>query len=144
MDGVSAAASVVALTQITAQVFELCRKYYTEVREARKEIQSLRDEMTSLQDVLTEVAELAEDASNPTKMSILDCLNRPDGPVQQCQSQLTGLVARLDPGNGPNRMRHFGLRALKWPFSHKDVGDVITAIERHEVIFNLALTANLT
>ncbi len=143
MDGVSAAASVVALTQISAQVFDLCRKYYTEVKEARKEIQRLRDEITSLQDVLTNVVDLA-DASNPIKLSVLDRLNRADGPVQQCQSQLTGLVARLYPGDGPNRMRHLGLRALKWPFDSKDVDKVITAIERHKATFNLALTADLT
>lgn len=143
MDGVSAAASLAALIQISSQAFDLCRKYYSEVKEARKEIQRLRDEIISLQDVLTNVADLAE-TTNPTKLSILDRLNQADGPVQQCQAELTGLVARLDPGEGPNRMRQFGLRAFRWPFSNKDIDKAITAIERHKATFNLALTADLT
>ncbi len=143
MDGVSVAASFVALIQVSGSVFDLCRKYYSEVKEARKEIQRLRDEIFPLQDILTNVADLAE-ASNPTQLSILDRLNQADGPVQQCQAQLTGLAARLDPGEGGNRMRQFGLRALKWPFSKKDVDNIVAAIERYKVTFNLALTASLT
>ena len=142
MDGVSAAASIAALIQISGSVFDLCRKYYSEVKDARKEIQRLRDEVTSLQDVLFSVADLAE-AANPTKMSILDRLNQADGPVKQCQAQLAGLVAKLEPGEAQSRMRQFGSRALKWPFSKKEVENVMAAIERYKTSFNLAVTADL-
>ena len=142
MDGISAAASIAALIEISGSAFNLCQKYYSEVKDARKEIQRLRDEVTSLQDVLFSVADLAE-AANPTKMSILDRLNQADGPVKQCQAQLTGLVAKLEPADGPSRMRQFGMRALKWPFSKKDVENVITTIERYKTSFNLAVTTDL-
>ncbi|KAH0533900.1 hypothetical protein FGG08_007482, partial [Glutinoglossum americanum] len=143
MDGLSAAAGVIAVVQISGQVFDLCRTYYLEVKDARKDIKRLRDEVTSLQDVLANVADLA-DAPGSAKLSILGLLNRPDGPVQQCQTDLIGLVEKLEPWQGKDKMKQFGLRALKWPFSSKDVDKAITAIGRYKATFNLALTADHT
>jgi ankyrin repeat domain-containing protein 50 len=143
MDGLSAAASVITVVQISSQVFDLCRTYYLEVKEARKDIQRLRDKVTSLQDVLANVADLA-DAPGSAKLSILNLLNQPDGPVQQCRRDLVGLAEKLDPGQGKDRMKNYRLRALKWPFSSKDVDKAITAIERHKATFHLALTADQT
>ena len=141
MDGLSRAASVIAVVQISAQVFDLCRTYYLEVKEARKDIQRLRDEVISLQDVLTNVADLAEDPGS-AKPLILSLLNQHDGPVQQCQKDLIGLIAKLEPGKGKNKMNQFGLRALKWPFTSKDVEKLLVMIERHKATFNLALTTD--
>lgn len=138
MDGLSATASVATLIQISGQVFDLCRTYYVEVKEARKDIQCLRDEMTSLQDVLISVADLA-DASSSTNFTILNRLNRVDGPVQKCRAQLTELLAKLEPGEGKNKMKQFGLRAMKWPFSSKEVRKTVVAIGRHRETFALAL-----
>jgi hypothetical protein len=142
MDPFSGAASVIAVVQISGQVFDLCRTYYLEVKEARKDIQLIRDEVISLQDVLTNVADLAEDPDS-AKLPILSLLNQPDGPVQQCQKDLAGLVAKLEPGQGKSKMKQFGLRALKWPFSSKDVEKLLATIGRHKATFNLALTADL-
>jgi len=143
MDDLSAVASVIAVVQISSQVFDLCRTYYLEVKEARKDIQRLRDEVTLLQDVLASVADLA-DAPGPAKLSILSLLNQPNGPVQQCRTDLLRLAAELDSGQGNDRMRKIGLRALKWPFSSKDTDKAITAIGRHKATFHLALTADQT
>ncbi|KAI9765534.1 MAG: hypothetical protein M1840_007360 [Geoglossum simile] len=143
MDGLSAAASVIAVINISGQVFDLCRKYYLEVKDARKDIQRLRDDVTSLQDVLTNVAELA-DAPGSAKLSILGLLNQPDGPVERCRTELEGLAAKLKPGQGNDMMKQFGMRALKWPFSSKDVDKAIEAIGRYQAIFSLALTADQT
>ncbi|KAI9853595.1 MAG: hypothetical protein M1813_002050 [Trichoglossum hirsutum] len=143
MDGLSAAAGVIAVIQISGRVFDLCRTYYLEVKEARKDIQRLRDEVTSLQDVLASVKDLA-DAPGSTKLPILVLLNKPDGPVQQCTTELEGLTAKLELKQGKDRMKQFGLRALKWPFSSRDIDKVIKNIGRHKATFNLALTADQT
>src|SRR3979411_1868195 len=91
MEPLSAAASVIAVVQISGQVFSLGQKYCSEVKGARKDIQSLRNEVMSLQDVLTNVADLAEDPGSG-KLSILSLLNQHDGPVKQCQKDLIGLI----------------------------------------------------
>jgi hypothetical protein len=143
MDGISAAASIIAVIQISGQVIDLCRTYYSEVRDAKTDIQRLREEITSLQTVLTKVADLAN-APSAAELSTLGLLNQPDGPVQQCLAELIKLAAKLNPVQGKDTMKQFGLRALKWPFSSKDVDKAITTIERHKATFNLALAADQT
>jgi len=131
MDGVSAAASVVAIIQISGQVFALCQSYYSGVKSAREDIPRLRDEVTALQDVLTNIRDLA-DAPGSAKLSILGLLNQPDGLIQQCATELKGLKTKLDTG----------LRALRWPIHRKDIDKTILVIRRQKKIFNLALTAD--
>jgi len=71
MDGLSAAASVIAVAQISGQIFALCQNFYAEVKNAGEDIRRLHDEITSLQDVLTNVIDLV-DAPGSTKLAILD------------------------------------------------------------------------
>ena len=149
MDGVSAAASVIAALQISGQVYSLCRTYFLGVKEARRDIQRLQEELSSLDKVLSKVVDLADvpnpnelDQPNPNELEIFDLLNQAEGPVQQCQAQLTDIIARLTPGQGKEKMKHFGLRALKWPFSSKEVDSCLLILGRHKATFELALTAD--
>ena len=48
MDPLSATASIIAVIHVSSQVFNLCQKYYTGVKDARKDIQRLRNEVISL------------------------------------------------------------------------------------------------
>ena len=130
MDGLSAAASVIAAIQVSSQVFDLCRTYYLEVKDARTDIQRLRDEMTALQDVLTSVADLAN-APSSDKLSVLRLISKPYGPLQDCRAELERLLANLE-------------ESREWPFSRQDVGKVITAIERYKAMFGIALTVDQT
>jgi hypothetical protein len=141
MDGLSAIASVIAVVQISSKIFDLCWTYYLGAKDARENIRRLRDEMTSLQDVLTNVAELAE-AQGSAKLSILSLLNQSDGPLQRCERELVGLVAKLEPNRGENGMKRLGLRALKWPFNSKEIDETIARIERLKSTFNLALASD--
>lgn len=140
MDPLSA---VIAIVQISAQVLSLCQTYYVEVKSVREDIRRLRDEVTSLLDVLANIRDLT-DAPGSAKLSSLELLNQPDGHIQQCRIELEGLAMKLDTGQGKNNMRQFGLRALKWPLSRKEVDKTILAIGRHKEIFNLALTTDTT
>jgi ankyrin repeat domain-containing protein 50 len=104
MDPVSAAASVIAVVQISAQIFDLCLTYYSEVKDARTDIKRLRDEIISLQSVLIQIADLA-DARGSSELSNLDVLNQPNGPVQQCQAELIALAAKLNSEQGKDKIR---------------------------------------
>ncbi|TVY38543.1 Ankyrin repeat and KH domain-containing protein [Lachnellula occidentalis] len=143
MDGLSAAASVVALVQISGQIYNLCQTYYAGVKSAREDIRRLRDEVTSLQDVLNGVADLADSPAS-AKLAVLGLLNQPDGLVQQCQTELAGLTTKLADGQGNGTMKKFGMRALKWPFTKKDVDAIISIIGRQKALFHLALTTDIT
>ncbi|KAH6677075.1 hypothetical protein B0J14DRAFT_506370, partial [Halenospora varia] len=141
MEGLGAAASAIAVMQISAKVFDICRKYYLEVRDARSDIQRLCDEMTSLQDVLVNVADLS-DAAGSEQLAVLQLLEKPNGPLQECQNELNLLLQKLEIDAGKEKMRRFGMRALKWPFSSTEVMKIIATLGRYKSTFNLALSAD--
>jgi hypothetical protein len=143
MDGVSAAASVIAVIQIAQQIFTICHTYYLEARDARRDIQLLSDEVASLKDVLTNLKDLG-DTSTSAELSSLKLLNQPNGPLDCCRTELEALIAKLEPGTrmGDIKMKQFGLKALKWPFSSRDVHKVIAVIERNKTFFNLAISSD--
>lgn len=143
MDGLSAASSVIAVIQVSSQIFDLCRTYYLNVKDARKDIEQLRNEITALQDALVNVVDLA-DSSNSSSLKSIDLISQEGGPVEQCHLELTALALRLDPGGQKSEMRAFGLRALKWPFTSKEIGKVMASIGRHKSTFILALTTDQT
>lgn len=118
MDGLGAVSSVIAVIEISSQIFDLYRTYYVNVKDAKKDIQRLRNEVTALQDVFVNVADLA-DEPNPSSLRTLGLISQQDGPVQQCELELTTLPARLDPVEEKGSMRRFGMRAPKWPFRAK-------------------------
>lgn len=140
MDGLSAAASVIAVIQISAQLFDLCRTYYLNVKDARKDIQRLRNEINSLQDVLVNVVDLAN-APESASLKTLDLINKQDGPLNQCQLELTALLAKLDPGESTSKVK-LALRSLKWPLHSKEIDQALLAIGRYKNSFVLALTTD--
>jgi len=144
MDPLSTTASVIAVIQITSQVFSLCQTYFQGVKSARKDIKRLRDEVTAFQDVLTTVSDLADDPDS-AQLSNLHLLTKADGLVDRCKADLEDLVKKLQTGMGKDeKMKQFGLRALKWPFSSKDVDQELAILSRYKETFGLALTTDLT
>ncbi|KAH7378941.1 hypothetical protein BKA64DRAFT_686977 [Cadophora sp. MPI-SDFR-AT-0126] len=139
MSGLSEAASVIAVIDISAKILGLCQTYITEVKEARKDMQRLRLGVISLQDILTNVKDLAEEP-NLSRKSVFSRLTQDDGPVQQCERDLERLVAQLEPGEV--KMRRFGLRAFKWPFLSKEVNKRLQVINNHKATFTLALISD--
>lgn len=137
MEPLSGVASVIAVVEISARLLNLCQKYCSAVKEARKDIQHFRNEVIALHDVLMNVQDLV-DSSDGAQLSILDM------PLKQCLSTLEELLTKLDPGEDENTMKQFGRRAWKWPFSSNDIKKAIAAIDRHKNTFNLALNADQT
>ena len=138
MDGLSAAASVFAVIEISVKLVALCRNCFSEVKEAKKDIQRFRNEVTTLENILIDLRDLV-DTPDGTKLPILDTS------LKQCQSTLEELVRKLEKAAGKDKMMNqFGWRALKWPFNSKDIQKAIETIERHKNMFNLALTADQT
>jgi ankyrin repeat domain-containing protein 50 len=136
MDGLSAAASVIALIQLTELVFSLCRDYILSTKEARRDIELICGEVTALHDVLDTLDGWLQGSNDPSKFSILKKIQAPAGvgPLEVCQRELQEIRVVLEkykaqpPTSGASsgvgtssRMRRFGGRALKWPFDSKDV-----------------------
>ncbi|KAI9868361.1 MAG: hypothetical protein M1813_005804 [Trichoglossum hirsutum] len=97
MDLVSITASVFTVLQVAGKVISICYDYRKGIKEAPKDLIRLTAEVTSLRDVLESLARLEEnaDARGPSRLPILQLLNKPDGPLTGCQAELEALEKKL-------------------------------------------------
>ena len=135
IEGLGAAASVIAVVELCAKVDSLCVQYSRDVKRAKNDITRLQDEVKSLRDVLGEVEQLL-DGPDGAKLSasqkLLEALR--DG-----LSQLKTLDERLNPGKARKAMSLIGVRAFRWPFESKAVDKVIKGLERCKQTASLVL-----
>lgn len=140
MDGLSAAASVIAVIEISAKIAWLCLQYSVAVKNAEKDIQRLQKKAADINDVLGKVKQLL-DGGNKTKLSATHQLA---DSLKDCFLRLDELKTRLDPGKSRRTMSRFGVRALKWPFTSEEVEKIVVGLERYEQAFILALQVDQT
>src|SRR5437667_7137257 len=125
MAGLGEAASIIAVIQVADRVLCLCGKYASAVKDAKEDIRRLTSEIEALRKVLKSADEMGNSSAMKlyTSESMLEVLA---GSIKECRSTLSDLETRLDPGKERKKiMSRFGLRALKWPFSSKDVINII-------------------
>lgn len=139
MDGLSSAASVIAVIQLTGSLVKLCRGYIREVKDARDEILKLQRAAESLQRIFQDLKFLQD--SNGKRLSTSSQLA---SDIADCLSDLQALEARLDPGKGKKIMRKAGLRALKWPMKRAEVEGVTQNLEKYKTSFLLSLQVDQT
>lgn len=139
MDGVSLAANVIAVVDISAKIASLCFQYSIAVKDAKRDIEHLQKKVTNVKNVLEELQQLLDKQDKSQLHStrrLLDSLN-------ECHQQLQGLKVRLEaqlePSRGRKAMQRIGLRALKWPFASKQVEKMVASLEQYEHTFSLAL-----
>lgn len=135
MDGLSSAASFVAVIQLAGSLVKLCGGYIHEVKNARDDILTLQRAIAGLQGTLQDLQKDLQ--SNDSR--VLSTSSRHVSNITDCLSELRALEATLDPGKGKKLMKKVGLRALKWPMKRKELEDVIQNIERYKTSFLLSL-----
>jgi hypothetical protein len=137
MDGLSAAASVIAVIQISEDVVSLCSRYLKAVKNAKSDIVRLQGELSSLKPVL-EGAQKLLDGPSGTRLETSRLLHG----LRGCYSQLEDLETKLK-GNG-KKMRYCRLRALKWPFESKKVDDIIQTLSKFRDTLSASLNIDQT
>jgi predicted RNase H-like nuclease (RuvC/YqgF family) len=140
MDGLSLAASVIAVIQLTGSLVKLCGGYIQEVRNAREEILTLQRAITGLHDTIKDLQKNLQE----NKAKSLSTSSRLPSDITACLSDLQALEARLDPGKGKTLMRKIGLRALKWPLKRMEVEGLTQNLERYKSSFLLSLQVDQT
>jgi hypothetical protein len=140
MDGLSAAANVIAVVDISAKIASLCFQYSVAVKNAKEDIGRLQRKVNDIKDVLGEVQQLL-DGRDKTRLS---ATNKLLDSLKECFLQLEELKTQLEPGKTRKAMSQFGVRALKWPFTSKEVEKIVASLERYEQTFSLALQADQT
>jgi len=145
MAGLGETASVIAVIQIAEDVYGKLSDYICAVKDARKDIECLKNQLLALHDVLEKVDDLKKEIEKDSSLATrpnLNLLNNLEKPLNECHAELASLSTKLDPGQGDTAMKRFGRRALKWPFTRKDVDKKIEALESYIVTFSLALTGD--
>jgi hypothetical protein len=135
MDGLSGAASVIAVVDLSAKIASRCFQYSVAVKNAKEDIGRLRGEVSRIGDVLGGAKKLLE---GPEEMCLLTSQTLSDS-LKGCSVQLEKLNRRLELSNTRKAMSRLGVRALKWPFTSKEVEKIVADLERYKQTFSLAL-----
>jgi Fungal N-terminal domain of STAND proteins len=140
MEGLGAAANVIAVIDLCAKVASFCYQYSLAVKHAKNDITRLQAELKSLRDVLGEVQQIL-DGPDSAKLSASQKLFEA---LKDGFSQLKTLDERLNPSKARKAMSRMGVRALKWPFESKEVDKVINGLEKCKQTVSLALQVDQT
>jgi hypothetical protein len=142
MEPLSAAASIIAVIQITSKVYELCTNYYLHAKHAKDDIRRLKQEVDTLQDILLSITDLSESGS-PGVINVLEKVTKDGGLLDQCRDDLTALLQKLNPSGSGNSLDKLMFN-LKWPFSRKDLDVTLDTIERYKSSLALATASEQT
>jgi hypothetical protein len=140
MDGISSAASVIAVIQLTGSLVKLCGGYIQKVTDARDEIYSLQRSIEGIQGMLQDLQKSLQSDDGKALPTSARLANN----VTDCLSDLRDLEAKIDLGKGNKLMRKVGLRALRWPLKRAEVERIIQNLERYKSSFLLSLQMDQT
>jgi hypothetical protein len=133
-------ASVIAVIDISAKIGSLCFQYSQAVKEAKDDIERVQRKVGDIERIQKDVKKLLE-GRHKARFSTT---NRLFDSLSQCLQELKDLKVKLDPGKTRKAMSRFGVRALQWPFTSKQVDKIVSNLERYERIFGLALQVDQT
>ncbi|KAF2030467.1 vegetative incompatibility protein HET-E-1 [Setomelanomma holmii] len=140
MDGLSGAASVIAVIDMSAKIASLCFQYSMAVKDAKDDIERVQGRVGDITHILEKIKQLL-DSQDKTRLSTTQGLS---DSLRQCLGQLKDLKLKLDPGKTRKNMARLGLRALKWPFTSKQVDKIVSNLEGYKQTFSLALQVDQT
>ena len=140
MDGFKAAASVIAVIQLSTEAVT----FINTATGATKERKRLREEIRACEDILQQIRDEADDSDAATASdsqnrwsATIAALEAPGAPLGRLAATLSALQTKL------KAKQDGGLAGiitrLKWPFSEKEVEKIIAAIEREKSLLSLAL-----
>ena len=140
MDGLSAAASIIAVIDISAKIASLCFQYSVAVKNAKEDIQRIQKKANDIGHTL---GELRQGLGRPdgTRLSATHKLTES---LQACLVLLQKLETQLESGKTRKTIWRLGGRALKWPFKSKELEKIIASLEKYEQTFSLSLQIDQT
>jgi hypothetical protein len=140
MDGLSGAASVIAVIDLSAKITALCFQYSIAVKDAKNDIERIQKKVGDIKHILESIKKLL-DGPHKAQLSTTHGVFKS---LKQCLQQLEQLKEQLEPGKTRKAMSRFGVRALKWPFTSKQIENTVSSLEGYERSFTLALQVDQT
>ncbi|KAJ3483118.1 hypothetical protein NLG97_g7387 [Lecanicillium saksenae] len=127
MDGLSAAASVIAVLDISIKVTTLISKYANAVAGAQTEISNLRTQIKGLETTLGHARALIEMPQGKSLVVSRDLKDQ----LSECFTLLQKLQHKLEVESERGGKRKFWMRSLRWPFSREEIEVTITSLDRY-------------
>lgn len=132
MDPVSLTASLVAISQLTVFIVD----YLGKVRDAPKERSQMAIEASNLYHLLTTLRYRFEAGEfDHLWCQAINLLAARDGPLDQYQQVLKRIKKKVEFTDGIRGM----ITSLLWPFSKKEVTELLFTIERMKTLIQVAL-----
>jgi len=132
MDGLSVAASLIAVIQLTSTVIG----YLNEVKDAPKECQQCTIEAVNIQNILMTLRyRLEEGQTGDLLFTEVRALNVENGPLDQYKQALEQLRSKVVVGNGVKKWK----RQLVWKLSEAEVAGILARMERLKTLVSIAL-----
>ena len=149
-EGLAAAASVIAVLQLTNSVISVCYDYSSAANGTSWELPRLKSELESLRSILQQLEPLAKQADfvqavPDTKLPAFSQLCAPGGPLELCLHEVQSLEKVLkspawSDGFGPRRKAL--VQALRWPLKAKDTEKALERIRSLRSLLDFALNAD--
>jgi hypothetical protein len=143
MEGLSVAASVIAVVDISAKIASICSQYIKDVKNAENDVRRLLQEANNLHAIAEDIKGLL----NGPHSARLKSSQRLEAGLKDSLEKLRTLekkLERLDQKLRLARTRHkfkarLGLTALKWPLSSQEVDKDVENITRYTQTLSLVL-----
>lgn len=140
MESLGAAASVIAVVNLSAKIATLCFQYSASVANARSDIARLYEQVKILDTTFQSASRLLEAPNS----GLLSASRQLVDQLRACEGELERLRAKLELGTARKAMRRVGLRALKWPFSSKDTDSIVATLGRYQQNIAVSLQVDQT
>lgn len=129
--------TIIAVVETSFSVLSLIAKYYSDVKKAKEDIEHLKTEVEALYNVLREIQDLVQHSKIPFLASLATA-------IQDSLSDIENIKTKLDASERKKARSCIGLRALKWPFTKREVEEHIAKLEKHKTTLALALNSGQT
>jgi hypothetical protein len=140
MDVLSVVANVIAVVELSAKVASLCAQYCSSVKNAKEDITRLQGVVKNLNDVFKDCHNLLDGPHGPKLESSQKLRNA----LKESSLYLNNLASKLELGGGRKTMSRLGIRALRWPFTSKEVDRIISDLKQSKENITLAMQIDQT
>ncbi|KAK9773016.1 putative NACHT domain-containing protein [Seiridium cardinale] len=144
MEGLGAAASVIAVIDLSFQVVSLCSLYFTEVGKAKADIERLQTQLNRLQATLEKTQQLLEWPNGSRLQTSRRLKDGLQGSTTQLEELRNQLQEKVNPGLIGKLKKWANVRALKWPLESKDVDGIIRNLDNFRNDMSAALAIDQT
>ena len=132
MDGLSGAASIIAVVQIAGSVIT----YLNNVKDAPKECRNCMVEISNSNTLLFKLHNRRSEASSHGSWHVeIQALAVKDGPLDQYKQALQHLLTKVEP---KSKMRKFA-NVLTWNILKEEVASILERMERLKSLVDIAL-----